>query len=69
MLTMDYRQKTLGHRTQCSQCHPSVTGQFCGDCLYMRCVLRLSIQYLVVLCQKRNVFKEYVCEQVWRTCA
>lgn len=30
------RQKTLGHRTQCSKCHPSVTGQFCGDCLYMR---------------------------------
>ncbi|KAF8098953.1 hypothetical protein N665_0255s0029 [Sinapis alba] len=30
------RQKTLGHRTQCSKCHPSVAGQFCGDCLYMR---------------------------------
>ncbi|CAN7068523.1 unnamed protein product [Brassica oleracea var. botrytis] len=30
------RQKTLGYRTQCSKCHPSVTGQFCGDCLYMR---------------------------------
>ncbi|VVB09978.1 unnamed protein product [Arabis nemorensis] len=30
------RQKTLGYRTQCSQCHPSVTGQFCGDCLYTR---------------------------------
>ncbi|CAH2076327.1 unnamed protein product [Thlaspi arvense] len=30
------RQKTLGYRTQCSKCHPSVMGQFCGDCLYMR---------------------------------
>ncbi|CAA7035822.1 unnamed protein product [Microthlaspi erraticum] len=30
------RQKTLGYRTQCSECHPSVAGQFCGDCLYMR---------------------------------
>ncbi|CAN8328202.1 unnamed protein product [Cochlearia groenlandica] len=30
------RLKTLGYRTQCSRCHPSVTGQFCGDCLYMR---------------------------------
>uniref|UniRef100_A0A1J3FBU3 Cell division cycle-associated 7-like protein n=1 Tax=Noccaea caerulescens TaxID=107243 RepID=A0A1J3FBU3_NOCCA len=30
------RQKTLGYRTQCSRCHPSVAGQFCGDCLYMR---------------------------------
>ncbi|KAK6922984.1 Zinc-finger domain of monoamine-oxidase A repressor R1 [Dillenia turbinata] len=29
------RQKTLGHRTHCSQCR-LVQGQFCGDCLYMR---------------------------------
>ncbi|XP_050388227.1 uncharacterized protein LOC126805439 [Argentina anserina] len=29
------RQKTLGHRTQCSQCN-KIHGQFCGDCLYMR---------------------------------
>ncbi|CAI9110075.1 OLC1v1010039C1 [Oldenlandia corymbosa var. corymbosa] len=29
------RQKTLGHRTHCSQCN-KVQGQFCGDCLYMR---------------------------------
>ncbi|KAK2657363.1 hypothetical protein Ddye_010415 [Dipteronia dyeriana] len=29
------RQKTLGHRTQCSECN-KVQGQFCGDCLYMR---------------------------------
>jgi hypothetical protein len=29
------RQKTLGKRTQCSQCN-SLFGQFCGDCLYMR---------------------------------
>ncbi|XP_030462578.2 uncharacterized protein LOC115682490 [Syzygium oleosum] len=29
------RQKTLGYRTQCSQC-TLVQGQFCGDCLYMR---------------------------------
>ncbi|WCJ31039.1 Zinc-finger domain of monoamine-oxidase A repressor R1 [Euphorbia peplus] len=29
------RQKTLGHRTHCSQCE-MVQGQFCGDCLYMR---------------------------------
>ncbi|EOA16721.1 hypothetical protein CARUB_v10004925mg [Capsella rubella] len=30
------RQKTLGYHTECSQCNPSVRGQFCGDCLYMR---------------------------------
>ncbi|KAL5708121.1 hypothetical protein ACHQM5_018949 [Ranunculus cassubicifolius] len=30
------RQKTLGHRTSCIQCNPSVQGQFCGDCLYIR---------------------------------
>ncbi|KAL1188896.1 E3 ubiquitin-protein ligase JMJ24 [Cardamine amara subsp. amara] len=30
------RQKTLGYRTQCSQCSPAVRGQFCGDCLFMR---------------------------------
>ncbi|KAL5708125.1 hypothetical protein ACHQM5_018953 [Ranunculus cassubicifolius] len=30
------RQKTLGHRTCCIQCNPSVQGQFCGDCLYIR---------------------------------
>ncbi|KAH7566508.1 hypothetical protein JRO89_XS08G0175300 [Xanthoceras sorbifolium] len=30
-----HRQKTLGLRTQCSQCD-KVQGQFCGDCLYMR---------------------------------
>ncbi|XP_057501703.1 uncharacterized protein LOC130785535 [Actinidia eriantha] len=29
------RQKTLGHRTHCSECG-MVQGQFCGDCLYMR---------------------------------
>lgn len=29
------RQKTLGHRTNCSNCN-MVQGQFCGDCLYMR---------------------------------
>ncbi|XP_055805424.1 uncharacterized protein LOC129874198 [Solanum dulcamara] len=29
------RQKTLGHRTHCSNCQ-MVQGQFCGDCLYMR---------------------------------
>ncbi|XP_073158019.1 uncharacterized protein [Henckelia pumila] len=29
------RQKTLGHRTHCSECN-MVQGQFCGDCLYMR---------------------------------
>ncbi|KAA8536154.1 hypothetical protein F0562_028632 [Nyssa sinensis] len=29
------RQKTLGHRTHCSKCN-MVSGQFCGDCLYMR---------------------------------
>ncbi|CAM8925141.1 unnamed protein product [Rhodiola kirilowii] len=29
------RQKTLGHRTTCSNCN-MVQGQFCGDCLYMR---------------------------------
>ncbi|KAL5557161.1 hypothetical protein UlMin_039397 [Ulmus minor] len=29
------RQKTLGHRTHCSECN-KVQGQFCGDCLYMR---------------------------------
>ncbi|XP_073128407.1 uncharacterized protein [Henckelia pumila] len=29
------RQKTLGHHTECSKCK-MVTGQFCGDCLYMR---------------------------------
>ncbi|CAJ1929808.1 unnamed protein product [Sphenostylis stenocarpa] len=29
------RQKTLGHRTFCSQCN-MVQGQFCGDCLYIR---------------------------------
>ncbi|XP_010446717.1 PREDICTED: cell division cycle-associated protein 7-like [Camelina sativa] len=30
------RQKTLGYHTKCSECIPSVRGQFCGDCLYMR---------------------------------
>ncbi|XP_010417100.1 PREDICTED: uncharacterized protein LOC104702878 [Camelina sativa] len=29
------RQKTMGHRTQCSECN-MVQGQFCGDCLFMR---------------------------------
>lgn len=29
------RQKTMGHRTSCSNCQ-SLHGQFCGDCLYMR---------------------------------
>ncbi|KAL8117559.1 uncharacterized protein LOC141723821 [Apium graveolens] len=29
------RQKTLGYRTECSQCC-QVRGQFCGDCLYTR---------------------------------
>ncbi|CAN1308927.1 Cell division cycle-associated 7-like protein [Linum perenne] len=29
------RQKTLGHRTHCSNCE-MIQGQFCGDCLYMR---------------------------------
>ncbi|KAL1538933.1 hypothetical protein AAHA92_27618 [Salvia divinorum] len=29
------RQKTLGHRTHCSNCK-MIQGQFCGDCLYMR---------------------------------
>ncbi|KAL6552256.1 hypothetical protein OROGR_008410 [Orobanche gracilis] len=29
------RQKTLGLHTECSKCK-LVTGQFCGDCLYMR---------------------------------
>ncbi|KAK4394290.1 Cell division cycle-associated 7-like protein [Sesamum angolense] len=29
------RQKTLGRHTECSKCE-MVTGQFCGDCLYMR---------------------------------
>ncbi|KAK9284201.1 hypothetical protein L1049_023370 [Liquidambar formosana] len=29
------RQKTLGHRTHCSQCNMG-RGRFCGDCLYMR---------------------------------
>ncbi|MQL92126.1 hypothetical protein Taro_024746, partial [Colocasia esculenta] len=29
------RQKTLGHRTHCSECN-ILQGQFCGDCLYMR---------------------------------
>ncbi|CAH8349234.1 unnamed protein product [Eruca vesicaria subsp. sativa] len=29
------RQKTLGHRTKCSECD-MVQGQFCGDCLFMR---------------------------------
>ncbi|KAL0897810.1 hypothetical protein Bca101_081771 [Brassica carinata] len=29
------RQKTLGHRTRCSECD-MVQGQFCGDCLFMR---------------------------------
>lgn len=29
------RQKTLGLRTTCSKCK-TVSGQFCGDCLYMR---------------------------------
>lgn len=29
------RQKTLGRRTKCSCCM-SISGQFCGDCLYMR---------------------------------
>ena len=29
------RQKTLGKRTQCSKCE-SLSGVFCGDCLYMR---------------------------------
>ena len=29
------RQKTLGKRTQCSKCE-SLSGMFCGDCLYMR---------------------------------
>lgn len=29
------RQKTLGHRTNCSTCK-SVQGKFCGDCLYTR---------------------------------
>lgn len=33
-----YRQKTLGHRTHCSECE-MVQGQFCGDCLFMRCVM------------------------------
>ncbi|ESQ46291.1 hypothetical protein EUTSA_v10000497mg, partial [Eutrema salsugineum] len=28
------RQKTLGHRIQCSECD-MVQGQFCGDCLFM----------------------------------
>ncbi|KFK24410.1 hypothetical protein AALP_AAs65492U000200 [Arabis alpina] len=28
-------QKTLGHRTRCSECD-LVQGQFCGDCLFMR---------------------------------
>ncbi|CAN1793503.1 Cell division cycle-associated 7-like protein [Linum perenne] len=32
--TLD-RQKTLGHRTHCSNCE-MIQGQFCGDCLYMR---------------------------------
>ncbi|KAL2520638.1 Zinc-finger domain of monoamine-oxidase A repressor R1 [Forsythia ovata] len=29
------RQKTRGHRTECIKCKKG-TGQFCGDCLYMR---------------------------------
>ncbi|XP_042459071.1 uncharacterized protein LOC122042817 isoform X1 [Zingiber officinale] len=29
------RQKTLGHRTHCSECQ-LIQGQFCGDCLFMR---------------------------------
>ena len=29
------RQKTMGKRTQCSECG-SLHGVFCGDCLYMR---------------------------------
>ncbi|KAL5714887.1 hypothetical protein ACHQM5_016789 [Ranunculus cassubicifolius] len=29
------RQKTLGYRTHCSKCD-RCSGQFCGDCLYMR---------------------------------
>ncbi|CAA0833978.1 Zinc-finger domain of monoamine-oxidase A repressor R1 [Striga hermonthica] len=29
------RQKTLGFHTTCSKCE-AVSGQFCGDCLYMR---------------------------------
>ncbi|GER49049.1 zinc-finger domain of monoamine-oxidase Arepressor R1 [Striga asiatica] len=29
------RQKTLGFHTKCSKCE-AVSGQFCGDCLYMR---------------------------------
>ncbi|KAL1536560.1 cell division cycle-associated 7-like protein [Salvia divinorum] len=29
------RQKTLGLRTSCTKCS-TVSGQFCGDCLYMR---------------------------------
>ncbi|CAI9108841.1 OLC1v1008539C1 [Oldenlandia corymbosa var. corymbosa] len=29
------RQKTLGHRTRCSNCN-LVSGQFCGECLYTR---------------------------------
>ncbi|AES94795.2 putative Zinc-finger domain of monoamine-oxidase A repressor R1 [Medicago truncatula] len=29
------RQKTLGYRTRCCECHMG-QGQFCGDCLYMR---------------------------------
>lgn len=29
------RQKTLGHHTRCNRCQ-LVSGQICGDCLYMR---------------------------------
>lgn len=36
-----FRQKTLGHRTHCSECN-MVQGQFCGDCLYMRYILASS---------------------------
>lgn len=35
------RQKTLGHRTSCSECK-SLHGQFCGDCLYMRYLILVS---------------------------
>ncbi|KAL0741293.1 hypothetical protein Bca4012_082806 [Brassica carinata] len=48
------RQKTLGHRTRCSECD-MVQGQFCGDCLFMRwdmgnmCLKLLRIQTGFVL--------------------
>lgn len=52
------RQKTLGHRTNCSKCN-IVQGQFCGDCLYMRYeILLMCMPYLTSVL--RFVLQSYI---------